>query len=338
MTTTTPDLDLKVRLDPRVEALMGALALAVPRLPDAGWLNHRLRRRACRQWRGLRGHEAPRLVRRLLGRAFWVDDLCGLAAALLVVCDGRLEPRMPACAIGDPALVRGFDSFAHALVDFADVTRLHEFLEDGAGIPQEVLDGIGGRQAIVDYLRRLRRLLGSGPEVIRILPSPLCAAHLGFGPTVRSAGSREAWVVFGPVWRPVGRRFELVGFRSPKLARLVRHELGHAHLNHQTADSAAVAALAYLFTPLEADMRRQGYGRWDVCLNEMILRALEIRLTHDMIGGRAAERATVREESKGFRLVRPVLLALEEIAETPLCEAMPHFLRALERSARRITA
>jgi Domain of unknown function (DUF4932) len=338
MTATSPAPDLEVRLDLRVEAVMGALALAVPRLPGAGWLNHAIRRRACRRWGPLCEHPAPRLLRRLLGPHFWVDDLCVLAIYLHRERDGRLESRASAAGFAEVTLLRGLSSLATALADFSEQARLDGILEQSAHLPGEVVDGIGGVHNILRWSARLRQVLGPGPASIRIVPSPLCGAHLGFGPTIVKDGRSEAWVIFGPVWRPMRRPYEMVGFCSPKLAKLIRHELGHAHLNRHTANSPEVSALSYLFAGLEPAMRTYGYGRWDVCLNEMILRAVEIRLLDEEFGERAAQQATVSEERKGFSLVRAAVAALREIAGTPLSDAMPQFFSFFEHSARRTIA
>jgi hypothetical protein len=274
-------------------------------------------------------------VRRLLGRVFWVDDLCRLVAALLEERYGRLTPRFPPGGAEAPAVLAGCDRFAAALADFGERAGLHNILAAGADITTEVLDAIGGGGAIVSWLHRTRTLLGPGPEVIRIFPSPLCNPHVGFGPTVTTRLGTESWVVFGPVWRPTDRPWRLVGFHSPKLGRVIRHELGHAHLNHHTASAAEVGHLAYFFPPLRAAMKRLGYGRWDICLNEHILRALEVLLLAERAGPATAQRAIRREQRRGFTLIRPAVEAFHDIAGTPLSDALPAYLRAVERHARR---
>jgi Domain of unknown function (DUF4932) len=323
----------RVRVDLRVEVLMGAVALAAPRLPQQGWIGHPLRRRALRMWSNLHDHAAPRLVRWLLVHGFWVDDLLRMTPALVEEREGVLHSRF-ASTVDTPVVIGACDEFAESLVSFAEQSHIWSLLEGSENIAGEVLSAIGGCGTVAAWADRCRAILGSGPAQICIFPSPLCGAHLGYGPTIYGPDSAEAeaWTVFGPVWRPHRRPWELVGFQSPKLRRLVRHELGHAHLNWHTAQVAShVAEYESLFEPrLRNAMRSYGYGRWDVCLIEHVLRAFEGCFVREDEGTVAAERYFEREERKGFFLVRAVARALEEIP-VPLAGNYPEFLHRLAR-------
>lgn len=326
-------MDIEVRLDLRVEAVMGALALARPRLPDSGWLDHPVRCKIRRDWSDMTEQEAPRLIRGMLGRAFWVDDLCCLAAALLVERSGHLHSRFSLSPHSAPA-ASGCDRFARALQEFAERIGLHHVIEEAAEIPAEVTAAVGGIHAIAVWADYIRSTLGPGPSRIRILPSPLSNAHLGYGPTVLTDEGPEAWVIFGPIWRLDWKRWKLCGFNSPKFGHLVRHELGHSSLNRYTRATPEVSRFEYLFAPMQPGMRNLGYGRWDICLNELILRALEIRWTALEEGARMAGRLRERELRQGFTLIHGAERALDEISGVPLATALPDFLRALARSAR----
>jgi Domain of unknown function (DUF4932) len=320
---------VRIAVDLRVETLMGALALSVPRLPHGGWIDHPLRRRGRRAWSFLRDHPGPRLVRALLGSRFWVDDLLRLALTLLDEQNGEVSRRAPA-GPNAPALFAGCDRLAAALADFAGRARLADLLATRADIADEVAHSIGGVAGVQACRDAVAAVLGRGPASVCVAPSPLANAHLGYGPTVGLADRAESWVVFGPVWRPERRPWTLVGFRSPKLGRVVRHELGHAHLNPVTERAAALnARYADLFHPLASAVHALGYGRWDVCLNEHVLRAVEARVVRDEAGSRAAERFLRREEAKGFALIRSALAALDEIDGTPLADCYPEFLERL---------
>jgi hypothetical protein len=330
-------MDIKIQLDLRVEAVMGALALARPHLPGAGWLDHPLRRRIRRTRSHMCGHEAPRLIGRMLGRTFWVDDLCRLAAGLLTVRDGYLHQR----TITDPhtvPAVSGCERFARALREFAQAISLRDAIEEAADIPSEVTAAVGGAPVIADWARYIQSTLGSGPGRIRILPSPLSNAHLGYGPTVITDEGAEAWVIFGPVWRLDWSRRKLCAFSSNKLGRIIRHELGHSSLNRCTAASPDISEFEYLFPPMQPAMRRLGYERWDICLNELILRASEICWIGFHEGAGNAARLRDRELRQGFTLIRDAERALTDIRGVPLTSALPEFLRELARSAKRAAA
>jgi hypothetical protein len=325
---TRPD-EVRIGVDLRVEAVMGAIAVTVSRLPHGGWIDHPLRRKARRGWSGLQNHPAPGLVRSLLGTRFWVDDLLRLALTFLDEQGGRLERRAPA-EPGAPAMFIGCDRFAAALVDFAARAQLDRLAAAYAEVAAEVEEAVGGARGIRDCQALVTANLGPGPRVVRVTPSPLSNAHLGYGPTIGREPRRESWIVFGPVWKPTRRLWNLVGFSSPKLRGIVRHELGHAHLNPLT-DAAAVdvGRHADLFIPLAPAMRPLGYGRWDICLNEHILRAMEVRIVRAEEGTRSAERWLRRQEEKGFTLVRSALAALEGLGRTPLADAYGEFLERL---------
>jgi hypothetical protein len=327
-------VSVRIAVDLRVEAVMGAVAVGVPRLPHGGWIDHPLRRRARRLWTQLADHPAPRLVRALLGPRFWVDDLLRLALTLLGERDRKVWRRAPS-GPGAPALFAGCDRFAAALADFADCARLADLLGEYGEISDEVAESLGGPAGVWRCREEVAALLGPGPTRISVAPSPLSNAHLGYGPTIGGAGHRESWVVFGPVWRPDRRPWALVGFWSRKLKRVLRHELGHAHLNPLTERAGVVIAeYSDLFPPLAPSMRALGYGRWDVCLNEHVLRAAEATVVRAEAGARAAERFLRREEAKGFSLVRPALTALDGISGTPLAQCYPEFLARLAGCAR----
>jgi uncharacterized protein DUF4932 len=319
---------VRIAVDLRVEAVMGAIAIGAPRLPHSGWLDHRIRRHARRRWSQLQDHPAPRLARALLGPRFWVDDLLRLALALLQAWNGRISRRAPA-GPGAPALFAGCDRIAAALVDFADRARLADVLSERDEIADEVAHSVGGPAGVRACRDFVAAIIGPGPAQVCVAPSPLSNAHLGYGPTIASDGHQESWVVFGPVWRPERRPWTMVGFSSRKLVRVIRHELGHAHLNPVTERSGAVIArYSNLFRALAPAMRVYGYGRWDICLNEHVLRAAEARVVRAEAGPRAVERFLRREEAKGFSLIRPALAALDRTS-APLSECYPEFLNRL---------
>lgn len=326
-------VQIRIGVDLRVEALMAAIAAAIPRLPDGGWIDHPIRRRIRRASNELRPHRAPQLVRALLSRHFWVDDLIRLALTFLEQRNGRLAAPA-ALQASAPTVLAGCERVASALVDFANDLPFDEFAEAFAEVGREVAESVGGTAGVEACQRVMTAALGPGPSTICVTPSPMLNAHLGFGPTIGPPIKSESWIVFGPVWRPRHRPWALVGFSSRKLYRIVRHELGHAHLNPLTHRAAThVAQYGMLFVPLAERMRALGYGRWDVCLNEHVLRAVEAQVVAAEAGARAAERFVCREEHKGFVLIRPTLAALKEMGSTALADVYTEFLGRLGHHA-----
>lgn len=104
-----------------------------------------------------------------------------------------------------------------------------------------------------------------------------------------------------------------MSLNSDRLLELLFHEFSHSFVNPSTARYAdLVAQSSDRFEPVREIMSDHAYGKWDICVNEHIVRAVEIRLAEALHGPEAVEKRFREEEYRGFGYIRPLVAKLRE--------------------------
>ena len=97
--------------------------------------------------------------------------------------------------------------------------------------------------------------------------------------------------------------------------QLVWHEFSHSFVNGETykhSDRVNSASEDKLYEPIKSYMLRQGYSEWEICVNEHIVRAVNVRLHELHLGIQEAKAALENELNQGFIYIEPLVEKLKD--------------------------
>lgn len=103
-----------------------------------------------------------------------------------------------------------------------------------------------------------------------------------------------------------------------EIVALVLHEFGHSFLPISEPGDEAIRATVQstrpLFRAIAPELRKQGYITWEVCLEELVLRAtvIDLLVRH---GAGSADTLLAAEEAQGFAYIEAAYNALEQYHE-----------------------
>ena len=97
------------------------------------------------------------------------------------------------------------------------------------------------------------------------------------------------------------------------LRYLIWHEFGHSFVNPVTANhSDRVASQNKLIEPVKENMKSMGYGDWETCVNEHVVRAVHNRLVELHLGSLRSKFWLKLDKGKGFIYIEPLIEKLKE--------------------------
>jgi hypothetical protein len=93
----------------------------------------------------------------------------------------------------------------------------------------------------------------------------------------------------------------------------VWHEFGHSFVNPQTEKySDKVAVYNNLFAPIREDMAKINYGDLNTCVNELVIRAINVRLQELYVSSAASRVLINKEIANRFIYIEPIIKKLKE--------------------------
>ncbi|MYD24487.1 MAG: DUF4932 domain-containing protein [Gemmatimonadetes bacterium] len=281
-------------------------------------------------------HEAVKLFKEITEHRTYSDAY--LSPVLSLSKPPELTPQFP------------FENYEYYIRAFQDETRFRTFYELLSGFAiqsdfgtffesqtlyyQSLIDTVAKTLNSKNLIDVLERYYGMRQQDYNLVLSPLFQ-HGGIGPRVRNPDNRlSIFSVIGPVGSVDG--IPVFGTRD-ELLELIWHEFGHSFVNPVTERHRPdIGKYALLLDPiLEKMAKTGGYGDWEICLNEHLIRAITSRLFHREWGPKHGDRLLVRDIEKGFRYLPALLRALEDyeqhhIQNQTFEDYYPALLKALD--------
>ncbi len=196
------------------------------------------------------------------------------------------------------------------LRDFSLQSDFSSFFKDQSGYYQSLIDSVSKTLNNETLIEVMERYYGMSHWEYNLVLSPLFQ-YGGIGPRVRHPDGRFSILsVIGPVGSDNG----IPDFGSrDDLLELIWHEFGHSFVNPVTEGyRSSIEKYALLLDPIQEKMAKAGgYGAWEICLNEHLIRAITSRLFHRELGPKHGDRLLVRDIEKGVRYLPAVLRKLE---------------------------
>lgn len=203
------------------------------------------------------------------------------------------------------------EEFRLALKDLAAKSNFADFIKQWQPFYDRLIAGVsfdGGK--VVGWLNEFS---GTTPGEYHMLLAPSMFPGGGYGATVTAAGGRT--IVYQIV-----RDSSQAGAGEPvfptgrSLTTLALHEWGHSFVNPAVSQyTHDVAAMRRFYLPVAGIMRRQAYTTVETYADEQFLRAVTTLASAELYGDEANVDAIIsNEESRGFRLTRPIYETLKE--------------------------
>ena len=180
--------------------------------------------------------------------------------------------------------------------------KKQEFYSEMVHLTTKELEG-------VDWIAILEEYFGSSHDSYNIVISPLFIG--GYGVSVLTQyGGEGLYAAISPRW---DMKAEVPYLDKNSLKYYLWHEFSHSFVNPEVAKYPEVLAnTSNLFKPIQRKMKKQAYNSWETCVNEHIIRAINIRLTEKTFGKAEAEYILNNELNGSFVYIEPILEKLKE--------------------------
>jgi len=303
---------LVVTTSPQVELVLAVAMLVTPGpSPVYGGLDHPIARDARGWFAPFSDYPAVKIVRDLFyikseyGPGFACDALTSFA--LRHSEPPGLTLRYPysqsalSRANGDSLVL---DRLTDQLRDFYHTSRFTAFIEHHTegyrSIEKQVANFIQAGWAGEDVVKILEGYFGQQKHAYVLAPTPM----------ERPGGGTMDWM--GEDGDLVVVPFDCTVDRD-WILYLFYHEVGHSFVNPLAERfNTIVQHYAGLYPQIEKVMQPWGYVKWQIALNEHILRAQNCRLRRHLNGDAAAEAQLSQEQAHGFRFIRALDTKLAE--------------------------
>lgn len=198
--------------------------------------------------------------------------------------------------------------FATLLKDFYKTTQFNTFFDQHQPLYDTLAHQISQQLGNTNYIALLEDYFGKQQADYELIFSPLLPSG-GFGPAVKLPNNQYIlYALVGANGIDKGMpTFDAHSFAT----NLLLHEFSHSFINPLTEQHIdALNKCDNLYAYVADDMATKAYDRWDIVINEHLVRAVVIRLTQKQYGKQAADALIEHEKQAGFLYIEPVINAL----------------------------
>lgn len=247
-------------------------------------------------------HKAVKKLQAMRKRGFWYDALTTFA-----MCYSD-PPNMEKVFPYPKTLLSHFfginkekelKDLAEALNEFYKDTKFDEFLNEHKSEYDSMIQRIKEDLKEREIVRHLEDYYGDERKGYFMVVSPLMlGGHAG---DILYKGDKYNFNICGPGHTMDGKQIEGLAY----------HEFGHSFVNIEAEkNKELVKKYEKLQVAIEKDMKSQSYPKWEIALNEHVLRATNARMYESLDG--TGMKNVKQELSRGFKYVPGLYKKLEE--------------------------
>lgn len=223
--------------------------------------------------------------------------------------------------------------YQRAIHEFAVETRFDRFWQQHESFYNRIIDLSASELYGIDWVFALEKYFNDSHNSYNIIISPLLSG--GYGPSIPSGnGKKDLYACLSLDWKG---RDSIPYLNRTNFQYYLWHEFSHSFVNPEVEKyPEIVERTSALFKPIQENMSRQVYKNWMTCINEHIVRAVNIRLTEKYIGQAEADRILKNELNNHFVYIEPVLAKLKayeakcEKEVITFADYLPHLLQAFD--------
>jgi hypothetical protein len=200
------------------------------------------------------------------------------------------------------------ENYRVAIQQFAEETDFVKFWKSKEGFYAKIVDLTANEIAGIDLIKVIESYFNETQNSYSLLISP--SFRGGYGPKIPSTNGK--FDIYACV-STTNDKDGIPYLSKETLIYYVWHEFGHSFVNPETEKySKRVDTWEQLFKPIREDMSRQAYRDLSTCINELIIRAINVRLQELNNGTAAAKNLLNQELSNRFVYIQPVINKLKE--------------------------
>jgi hypothetical protein len=201
--------------------------------------------------------------------------------------------------------------FKKEFISFNQDSLFQAYLIEVKELNKKVINQVKQSKSVQHLPAYLEKYYGNELGSYNLILSPLVHSG-GFNSTFIADGKIEVYAIIGPN----GEIEHIPYFEKEYLEMdMILHEFGHSFVNPLTEkfqNKIETIKEKYYNERLKKDGKNQAYGEWKYLLNELIIRAVTIRITNEYFGKEKAKELLDYEKSIGFSLVGNIVEILKD--------------------------
>jgi hypothetical protein len=203
------------------------------------------------------------------------------------------------------------NKFKKEFISFNQDPLFQAYLVEINALNEKVINQVKESKSIQHLPAYLEKYYGNELGSYNLILSPLVHSG-GFNSKFIADGKIEVYAIIGP-----NGEIEHIPYFEKKYLEMdmVLHEFGHSFVNPLTEKfqkEIETIKAKYYNERLKKDGKSQGYGEWKHLFNELVIRAITIRIANEYFGAEKAEELLNFEKSIGFSLVESIVEILKE--------------------------
>ncbi|MDR3058667.1 MAG: DUF4932 domain-containing protein, partial [Prevotella sp.] len=297
---------LNISIDPRLELLCAVQAISDY---DKVQRNNSYYNNINRYFAPFTNMEAVSLTNKLAANGFSHD-----APIEFMLCLNQHDECQPNLHYSNQLINRAkgsdnLDNYQKAIHEFAVETRFNQFWKQNELFYNQIIEATVSELSNIDWISALEEYFGSSNRSYNIIISPLLRG--GYGPSLlKENGEKEIYACLPLNWK---EKDSIPYLDIDDFKFYLWHEFSHSFVNPEIEKyPKELEKTSILFKPLENKMAEQAYRNWGICVNEHIIRAINIRLIERYIGPVEADQMLSYELKNHFVYIRPILNKLKE--------------------------
>jgi len=295
---------LHISIDPRMEILTTIQLLSI---------DTRVNRSApysmdvLNYFESFSSHEAVLMTNNLLQKHGFATD----APVTLMLHLSQLPELEQQIAYTDYLMERSgegdnLEQYRKTIKQFAEISNFEDFWNSKVSFYNQILDLTIAELAERDVVKALEDYYLETKESYNIIIMPSFSG--GVGPQITDADGKE---IIYSCFAPTNMKDDIPYLNESSLLFLIWHEFGHSFVNPITEKYSDKITSAGLYEPIKSYMLRQGYGNWEICINELIVRAIHIRLYDLHLGIQQSKALLESELRQRFIYIEPLVEKLK---------------------------
>jgi hypothetical protein len=200
------------------------------------------------------------------------------------------------------------EQYRKGLKEFAENSNFKIFWNSKNSFYYQILDMTIANMGEIDLVKVLEEYFNETQDSYNVIISPAFAG--GYGPKITDSNGKEN------IYACLSTTTERDGVPYLSLFGLIYyvwHEFGHSFVNPLTYKYIErVNNSELLFEPIKNRMINNAYSSWETCVNEHIIRAINLRLIELNLDEERASKGIDNEFSRGFIYIEPLIEKLKE--------------------------
>jgi len=222
----------------------------------------------------------------------------------------KLEQQIPFSdyLLGRSGGKKNLEQYQKTIKQFAKTANFNEFWNSKIPFYNQILDITVANMGKIDLVKTMEDYFNETQERYNIIISP--AFRGGYGPKIPGANGKNNIYACLSV---TDMKDDIPYLSEEWLLYYVWHEFGHSFVNHLTERyTDRVASSSKLFEPIAKRMARIAYPKWEICVNEHLIRAINVRLYELYLGVEESKNQLDDDFKSHFIYIEPLIEKLKE--------------------------